>query len=59
MKIRMIKIKSLINNNNNKEYTIDNINDQNNLKNKNINEDDLIGNKNNLDKYNKEKEYWW
>lgn len=59
MKIRMIKIKSLINNNNNKEYTIDNINDKNNLKNKNINEDDLIGNKNNLDKYNKEKEYWW
>lgn len=59
MKIMMIKIKSLINNNNNKEYTIDNINDQNNLKNKNINEDDLIGNKNNLDKYNKEKEYWW
>jgi len=55
----MIKIKSLINNNNNKEYTIDNINDKNNLKNKNINEDDLIGNKNNLDKYNKEKEYWW
>lgn len=59
MKIMMIKIKSLINNNNNKEYTIDNINDKNNLKNKNINEDDLIGNKNNLDKYNKEKEYWW
>lgn len=59
MKIRMIKIKSLINNNNNKEYTIDNFNDKNNLKNKNINEDDLIGNKNNLDKYNKEKEYWW
>ena len=53
----MIKIKSLINNNNNKEYKLDNINDKNNLKNKNINEDDLIGNKNNLDKYNKEKEY--